>query len=108
VWGNIFGIKCEKYIEDKINDTYVQNYDGIPGSSGWFKDQEIMYNNLIKYQFFKILNKPIKRLETWTHREHLNTNDTNFIKNYDDAHYHRSYPNNANLILNAQKELKII
>jgi hypothetical protein len=107
IWGKIFEIKNEKNIEDKINETYVINYKGIPGSIGWFKDQEIMYDKLIKYEHLKILNRPIKRLETWTHKNHLNNNNNNFIKNYDDAHYHRSYSNNINLILNAEKELNI-
>ena len=107
IWGNVFGIKCEKNIEDKINETYVENYNGIPGSNGWFKDQEIMYNCLIKYPHLKILNKPINRLEIWIHQRHLNNNNSNFIQNYDDAHYHRSYLHNVNLILNAEKELNI-
>jgi len=105
IWGNVFKIKNEKDIEDKINKTYVENYSGIPGSNGWFKDQEIMYKKLIKYPHLKILNRPIKRLEIYTHQKHLNDNHNNFIKNYDDAHYHRSYLKNLNLILNLEKEL---
>ena len=104
-WSKLFNIYSEKDIENKIIENYNNNYDGIPGSTGWFIDQEIMYKNLINYENLKVLNRPIKRLEVWMYHNHLNNNDNNFISQYDDAHFHRSYFNNINLILDAEKQL---
>jgi len=104
-WSKIFKIYNEFDIEKKINDTYNVNYTGIPGNTCWYIDQEIMYKNLINYPNFKILNRPIKRLEMGDYNNLLNNNFTNFISNYDDAHFHRSYFKNLHLILNAEKQL---
>jgi len=106
-WSKVFNIKKENDIENLINTTYNSNYCGIPGKSGWFIDQEIMYANLIKYPNLKVLNRPIKRLEMWILQRHINNKDNNYIYNYDDAHYHRSYFNNKHLIEISEKELKI-
>jgi hypothetical protein len=105
IWSKIFSIYNEQDIEKIINDTYVNNYNGIPGSIGWFKDQEILYEKLINYEYLVILNRPIKRLEISMHNKHLKNGDNYFIKNYDDAHYHRSFNNNKNLIENAKSQL---
>lgn len=104
-WKKVFSINDENDIERIINDTYVNNYNGIPGSTGWFKDQEIMYEKLINYPNLKVLNRPIKRLEINMHKKHLKNNNENFINNYDDAHYHRSYYNNVDLINNAKSQI---
>ena len=104
-WAKIFNIYSEKDIEQKIIENYNNSYNGIPGSIGWFIDQEIMYKNLINYEHLKILNRPIKRLEVSMYYNHLNNKDKNFISYYDDAHFHRSYFNNIRLILDAEKQL---
>lgn len=104
-WGKIFDIDSETCIENKINDTYINNYDGVPGSTGWFKDQEMMYIKLINYPHLHVLDRPLTRLETWIHCDHINNKNDNFISKYDDAHYHRSYLNNIDLILNAEKQI---
>jgi hypothetical protein len=105
IWSKLFGITNENDIKNKINDTYLLNYDGIPGSTGWFIDQEIMYKNLIHYEHLKILNRPIKRLEVDIYKCHLHNNETDFIKKYDDVHFHRNYLINEPLIINAENQL---
>jgi len=108
IWSKIFGIKNNGDIEKRINDTYINNYDGIPGSNGWFKDQEILYSYLINYHHLKVLNRPIKRLEISMHNNHLNRGDNNFIFKYDDAHYHRSFLNNQHLIKDAERQINTL
>lgn len=105
IWSKIFNINNENDIEERIKKTYINNYNGIPGSTGWFCDQEILYKYLIKYPYLKVLNRPIRRLEVQDHIKHLKLNHKNFISNYDDAHYHRSYCKNINLINNAEQQL---
>jgi hypothetical protein len=105
LWGKLFEISNENDIEKKINDTYNKNYSGIPGDTGWLIDQDIMYKNLINYPNLKILNRTIKRLEMNDFTNLLKKKKNNFISNYDDVHFHRSYFKNINLILNAEKQL---
>jgi hypothetical protein len=105
VWGKLFSINNKNDIEKIINETYNSKYSGIPGHSGWYIDQKIMYSKLINYKSLKILNRPIKRLEMEEFNELLKKGKTNFIHNYDDSHFHRSYYDNINNILNAEKQL---
>ena len=104
-WSKLFGVKTFDDIHNKIKENYDINYDGIPGSTGWYTDQEIMYKSLINYEHLKVLNRPLKRLEVWMYIEHLNNNDTNFISYYDDVHFHRSYYDNEDLIKDAESQL---
>lgn len=104
-WSNVFNINSEDDIEKRLNDTFNSSYNGIPGSSGWNIDQLIMYSKLINYPNLKVLNRPIKRLELSLFMKYLNDNKTSFIKNYDDAHFHRNYKNNYHLIMDAEKQL---
>ncbi len=108
VWKKVFNINSVTDIETAITTNYNKHYNGIPGSTGWFTDQEIMYAKLIHYPHLKVLNRPIKRLETWMYDAHLARGETSFINNYDDAHFHRSYPNNVTRILDAERQLKSI
>jgi len=105
MWSKIFNIKTEEDIEKNINDTFESSYNGIPGSSGWFTDQKIMYSKLINHPNLKVLNRPIKRLDMYMYATHLKNNDTAFINNYDDAHFHRNYQNNIQFILDAEQQL---
>jgi hypothetical protein len=107
VWKKVFNINNENDIEKKIYETYNDNYNGIPGSNGWFKDQEIMYEKLINYHNLKVLSKPLKRLEINVQKNHILNCDKNYLIYYDDVHYHRSYFNNINLINEAEKELNL-
>ena len=104
-WGKVFKINNELDIENKINETYNNQYTGIPGDNGWFIDQEIMYINLINYPNLKILKRPIKRLQTWHYGNFMKKKLKNFISDYDDAHFHRNYFKNITYINDAQKQL---
>ena len=97
IWGKLFGI-------NSIDDVKQKMYD-IPCCYGWFIDQQIMYQRLIYYENLKVLNRPIKRLEVDDYKNHIERKDENFIKNYDDAHFHRSYCDNEHYILNAESQL---
>jgi len=70
-WGKLFNIHDDNDIRNRLNENYNSNYDGIPGSTGWSIDQEVMYKTLINYEHLRILNRPLNRLETWMHRAHL-------------------------------------
>lgn len=106
IWGKLFGINNIEDVKQKIYENYNIHYNGIPGSTGWFIDQQIMYQRLIHYENLKVLNRPIKRLEMEDYRNHIKEKDENFIKNYDDAHFHRSYFTNEAFILNAEGQLQ--
>jgi len=105
IWSKIFGIISIDDIINKINENYNNNYDGIPGSTYWSIDQEIMYSKLINYVNLKVLNRPLKRLEINNYRDYLNNNYTNFINYYDDVHFHRNYFTNEELILDAENQI---
>jgi hypothetical protein len=64
-----------------------------------------MYKNLINYEHLKVLNHCVRRLEVNHYKTLLNSNRINFIQEYDDMHFHRSYQNNEALILNAEQQL---
>jgi len=105
VWKTVFNISSEEDIIKRIYETFDIKYNGIPGSTSWFSDQEIMYKYLIDYPYLKVLNKPIRRLEMYMYEEHLKKNDTKFIHLYDDSHFHRNFKKNENFILNAENQL---
>jgi hypothetical protein len=104
-WSKIFNITSEDDIENAINSTFQNSYNGIPGSSGWYTDQIIMYSRLIKYPNLVVLNRPLKRLEMSIYADHLRNNHTLFINNYDDAHFHRNYNDNLHFITDAERQL---
>lgn len=105
IWSEVFHVQDENDVYNKICDNYNHEYNGIPGSNGWFIDQEIMYKHLIHYKHLKILERPITRLETYMFRDHLQQNETNFLNKYDDVHFHRSYCDNEDIILHAEIQL---
>jgi len=108
LWKKLFNINNEQDIIEKIYETYNKVYNGNPGSTGWYIDQELMYKNLINYSNLKVLNRDIKRLEMNVFKQHIYNNDINFIILYDDAHFHRSFKNNKDLILHAEKQLNLL
>ena len=105
IWGKLFGIASQADVKNKISENYIVQYNGIPGSTGWFTDQLIMYQKLIHYEHLKVLNRPLKRLDVDVYEKHFNNGDENFIKDYDDAHFHRSYFKNEVYIFNAERQL---
>ncbi len=108
IWSKLFNINSEDDIEKALNENYISNYNGIPGDNGWFTDQKIMYKKLINYSNLKVLNRPITRLETRDYVNRLNNGDKNFISQYDDCHFHRSYSKNIILIKNAEEQMQNI
>ena len=105
IWGKLFNIHNENDVCDKLNAHYMSNYTGVPGSIGWYTDQEVMHNTLINYEHLKILNRPLKRLEVDVYKKHLKHKHKYFIRYYDDVHFHRSYHDNAELIKDAESQL---
>lgn len=97
-WGKVFGIKTINDVASKINETYQESYSGNPGGSGWYIDQLVMYRNLIKYPYLKVLNRPIKRLDHIYYRNILKSGKKIAINNFDDVHFHRSYHDNKDII----------
>lgn len=110
-WGKLFKIKT---IDDVINalenvyNSYNRNYSGKPGEEGWFIDQEIMYEKLHNYENLKVLNKTPRRLEVHKASHYVSSNNNNYIKNYDDMHFHRSYDANYKLIEHVEKLLHLV
>jgi len=105
LWARLFNIYSVEDIKQRLFKEYNFNYTGIPGSDKWFIDQYVMFNSLKDYPKLHVLDRPIKRLEMDEYVERLNKGDTNFINEYDDAHFHRSYFDNEVLILDAEKQL---
>lgn len=101
-WGKVFGISSEEDVAKRLRDTYDRTYDGIPGSYGWYTDQQILYRHLIDYAGLKVLQRPLRRLETWN----INPKE-NFVEGFDDCHFHRSYSANRELIELAERQLSI-
>jgi hypothetical protein len=104
-WSKVFNINSENEIESMLNTHYNKSYKAL--GNGWYADQEILYKYLINYPNLKVLNRSIKRLEVSNYKKHLNNNDTDFISKYDDAHFHRNFNNNAELIANAEMQLNL-
>jgi len=106
-WSKVFGIKTMEDIDIELRKNYNKNYDGVPGSHGWYIDQELLYRKLIHYERLHVLNRGITRLEAETYKHHLSKGDTNFVSQYDDFHAHRDYYINKELIEDAEKQLGI-
>ena len=107
IWGKLFNIQNHEDIKYRLYENYIMQYNGIPGSTGWCIDQLIMYKKLINYEHLKVLNRPLKRLDVDIYENHLKNKDENFVKNYDDAHFHRSCFKYEPLILHAQENICI-
>jgi len=107
-WSKCFNIKTEKDIENILIKNYPSYYNGIPGRSGWYTDQIVMYNVLHKYPNLKVLHRKVRHLEVRDFRNRLKKGDKNFIKEYTDVHYHRSYFNNRDIILSGMEQLNAI
>jgi len=109
LWGKIFNITSESDIEKELNNNYIQGYNGIPGdhrgSIGWCSDQDLLTSKLLNFSKLHILNKPIKRLEVRKYYSFLQQNNNNFLHLFDDAHFHRSFSKNKQLIEHAAHQL---
>jgi hypothetical protein len=104
-WMSVFGVTDANDIEIALYRDYVYNYNGIPGSTGWYNDQETMYRRLNSYPHLQVLQRPLCRLEVAAYKNHLARGDTNFVSAYDDIHFHRCFADNAALIADAERQL---
>lgn len=105
-WSKIFGINSVIDIINFLNKYKpIEKFNGEPGSEGWFTDQIILYNYLINYRNLVVLNRDIKRLETYQFLYFINNGINYFYSDFDDAHFHRSYSNNKYLIAHAEMQL---
>jgi hypothetical protein len=104
-WADLFGIRSISDVETRLNQYYDSHYNGIPGQTGWFTYQIVLYNTLIHYPHLHILERPIRRLEMNVYRNKMAQSNSPFIHMYDDAHFHRSYINNKELIWNTYSQL---
>ena len=107
-WSRCFNIKNENDIVNILNKNYPFNYNGRPGRSGWYTDQRIMYDVLHNYPHLKVLHRRVRHLEVKDFRNRLKKGDKNFINQYTDVHYHRSYFNNKDIILSGLEQLNEI
>lgn len=108
VWSQIFGITSLDDISKVLTELYTgKDYSGIPGGAGWCIDQRFLYDKLINYPYLRVMNRPIKRLEVKQYNRLLQLGNTNFYHTFDDAHFHRNFTKNADLIANAEKQLGI-
>ena len=104
-WAKAFDIQGEADIIQQLNKHYLAGDAFTPGSTGWFIDQHTLYHYLLKYPHFKMLGRRLVRLETWTYRQHMAGDDPLFIRNYYDAHFHRSFDTNLELIEDARRQM---
>ena len=105
-WGKAFDIHHEEDIVQRLRDAYMQGDSYNPGSVGWFIDQHTLYNYLTKYPRFHMLHRCVKRLETWHYQQHMiESPNTIFIDQFDDAHFHRDFDKNKTMIEHAKAQL---
>lgn len=99
-WSKAFGVTSAEDVENKIRSNYPSQYSGVPGSSGWWTDQEIMYRHLMAYPRLHILQRPLRRI----HPEEYRVGTTQ-VHAFDDAHFHRNYLVNQEFIEDAEKQI---
>ena len=107
-WSTVFNIKTEKDIENALINNYNSDYNGIPGTVGWYSDQELMFNKLKSYSYLRVLNRHLNRLDIDIYKKHIENGDINFISLYDDIHFHRDYSGNEIFINDSIKQLNIL
>lgn len=104
-WAKIFKIHSVQDAIDRLNATYVDGGEYHPGGSCWFIDQYELFKILIPYPNLIQLNRNIKRLEMYHFRPMLQHGLRDFVCNYDDAHFHRSFIQNEHLVYEALRQL---
>lgn len=105
-WSKIFGIRNTIDIINFLNKYKpIENFNGEPGSEGWYTDQLILYDRLINYSNLVVLNREIKRLEMFQFAYFLSNGINYFYSYFDDAHFHRSFSKNKNFIEHAELQL---
>lgn len=105
-WGKVFNIRNKDDIVSMLRINYELN-SGVLGTEGWTTDQRTLYKYATKYSQLKILRRPVRRLETWIYAKRVQNGDKDFFKEYDDAHFHRSFERNKSFILNAKHQIDV-
>lgn len=100
-WSKAFDVSSAEDVENVLRSNYESEYSGVPGSSGWWIDQEVMYQHLMAYPRLKILNRPLRRVHP---NEYVI--GTTQVCDFDDAHFHRNYLENIALIEDAERQLQ--
>jgi hypothetical protein len=103
-WAKVFDIYSEEDIDDQLEINNPSNYQDHEGD-GWFTDQFIMYRRLVNYENLKVLDRPIRRLEVDAFKNHVKNGDVDYVKNYDDAHCHRSILRNPDFVVEVEKQV---
>lgn len=110
-WGEVFGVKSEQDVEKALYDNRPSDYTGAHGGAGWYADQLFMYDKLINYDSFKVLNRSRRRLEMSTCSKLVTRRTPGFINHYDDIPFHRSFFNhlrNLEYVCNVEMDLMIL
>jgi hypothetical protein len=74
-------------------------------TKGWTTDQRVLHNYATKYAKLRVLQRPLRRLETWEYARRLAAGDKDFVREYDDAHFHRSFSRNEALVKDALAQM---
>lgn len=103
-WASMFNIHSIEDVCAMLLKYYPDTYIGKV-TTDWFTDQLILYKHAETYPKIHILNKVPRRLEVWDYKDHLERGDCDFVKSYDDIHFHESFIRNEPLIAHALTEL---
>ncbi len=103
-WANVFNIRSIEDVCAMLIAFYPPDYAGKKNNR-WFADQLILYAHAHTYPHLKVLERPVRRLEVADYKAHLERGDCDFVKSYDDIHFHESFIRNEELIRHALTEL---
>ncbi len=103
-WATMFNIHSVQDVCAMLVAFYPPEYN-VKSNNRWFADQLILYAHAENYPRLTVLERPLRRLEVNDYIAHLERGDTDFVKTYDDIHYHESFIRNQTLIQHALAEL---
>lgn len=102
-WGAVFGVRTHVDVARRLREHYPAD-GGVLGCAGWTTDQQTMYRHVMRYPHVRILQRPLRRLETPEYARRLAQGETDFVREYDDIHFHRSFTRNAQLVSDAMSQ----
>lgn len=103
-WAAMFNIHTLQDVCNMLVAFYPVNYAGKKYTS-WCADQIVLYAHAHTYPHLHVLQRPLRRLEVEEYKDHLERGDCDFVKTYDDIHFHESFIRNEALIAHALAEL---
>jgi hypothetical protein len=111
-WATVMGMDVSssassipEQIIHKLRQAHIQGGDYSAGGNSWFIDQHTLFAAATQYPYFVQLDRRIRRLEMPQFRAMMQTGQTDFYCDYDDAHFHRSFHTNEDLIYEALRQL---